>query len=153
MSLVDQLPNDIFQVIFSFVDKRKDYLSIMLVCKKWNKFAYKYLDFSIDNQYAIRFTSQNGHLHVVERLLKDPRGRALPCGLKAVDPSAYDQCAIRLASENGRYEVVKRLLQDSRVDPSANDQYAIRWAAENGHLKVVDLLLKDSRVGKVIPTG
>ena len=68
MSLVDLLPNDIFQVIFSFVKERKNYLSVMLACKKWivpkerplalrakwNKFAYKYLDFSIDDQYAIR---------------------------------------------------------------------------------------------------
>ena len=115
MSLVDQLPNDIFQVIFSFINERQNYLSVMLICKKWNKFAYKYLDLSIDNQYAVRYTSQNGHHEVVALLLKDPRGRAEPCGPKAVDPSAQKQCAIRWAAENGHLQVVKRLLQDPRV--------------------------------------
>ena len=105
MSLVDQLPNDIFQVIFSFVDKRKDNLSIMLVCKKWNKFAYKYLDFSINDQYAIRWASENGYLQIVTSLLKDSR----------VDPSAEGQYAIKWASQNGHHEVVETLLKDSRV--------------------------------------
>jgi F-box-like len=77
MNLVD----DIFQVIFSFVKERKNYLSVMLVCKKWNKFAYKYLDVSIDDQYAIGWAAENGHLQVVKRLLQDSRvGKVIPTG-------------------------------------------------------------------------
>jgi hypothetical protein len=84
MTVVDQLPNepacrparsleqaDIFQVIFSFIDERQNYLPVMLVCKKWivpkerplalrakwNKFACNYLNFSIDNQCAIKWAA------------------------------------------------------------------------------------------------
>ena len=49
-----------------------------------------------------------GYYEVVALLLKDPRGRAEPCGPKAVDPSISYQCPIRWASENGHHKVVKR---------------------------------------------
>jgi hypothetical protein len=78
----------------------------------------------------------NGHLVVVDRLLRDER----------VDPSADDNCAIGWASSNGHIAVVERLLQDRRIDPSATDNYAVGWAASNGHLAVVERLLQDERV-------
>ena len=71
----------------------------------------------------------NGHLQVVETLLKDLR----------VDPSADNQYAIRFAAYNGHLQVVETLLKDSRVDPSANNQYAIRWASHNGSARSADL--------------
>ena len=74
--------------------------------------------------------AQNGHLDIVERLLKDPR----------VDPADYDNDAIRWAAENGHIDVVERLLKDPRVNPADDDNYAIRWAAHNGHLDVFNLL-------------
>ena len=49
------------------------------------------------NNIPIRWASQNGHVEIVEVLLKDAR----------VETSAGDNDAIRLASENGHVEVVK----------------------------------------------
>jgi Ankyrin repeats (3 copies) len=93
--------------------------------------------------------SENGHLKVVDLLLKDPRGRAEPCGSKAVDPSVDDQYAIKWASRLGYIEIVGLLLKDSRVDPSAEDQYAIKWAYKREHKKIMEMLLQDSRVAKL----
>jgi len=94
------------------------------------------VDPSADENFAIRYASDNGHHEVVEFLLQDER----------VDPSAENNYAIRRASENGHLEIVKLLLQDKRVDPSVRNNHAIRFASENGHLEVVKLLLQDERV-------
>ena len=48
-------------------------------------------DPSADNNYTIRWAARNGHVTVVDRLLKDLR----------VDPSAIDNEAIRLAARDG----------------------------------------------------
>jgi len=94
------------------------------------------VDPSADDNYAIRWAAQNGHLEVVKLLLKDKR----------VDPGAVDNAAIQWASRDGHLEIVKLLLEDKRVDPGADDNLAIQWAAEKGHLEVVKILLKDKRV-------
>ena len=88
------------------------------------------VDPSIIDNFAIRFSAQNGQRDIVEFLLRDTR----------VDPSAWDNFAIRVAAENGHRDVVELLLKDSRVDPSERDNEAIRLAAENGHNDVVELL-------------
>jgi ankyrin repeat protein len=191
------LPKDIYKGIFYFITKSEDYSSVLLVCKtwivpkerplarsaKWNNFGYLYLDFSIDDnyplkwatkygsmsllnklltlsgidpsyddQYAFRRAAACGHLQIVAMLLEDPRGRAEPCGPKAVDPSANDQYAIRHACHNGHYDVVERLLLCDKIDPSAMLQLSLRSAASEGHLKIVALLLKDPR-GRAEPCG
>ena len=110
------------------------------------KMIEKGFDPSVNDNFAIRFASQNGHTKVVKVLLDDPR----------VDPSADNNWAIRFASENGHIEVVKLLLERSifnigfrsaaMVDPSAKNNYAIRWASSNGHCEVVKLLLNNPKV-------
>src|SRR3989304_4321084 len=70
-------------------------------------------DPSADNNYAIGVASNNGHLNIVNRLLKNDK----------VDPSACNNYAIICASEMGHLDVVNRLLEDDRVDPSARDNY------------------------------
>jgi hypothetical protein len=112
--------------------------------KKWNdpevfkEILEEDVDPGADDNYAISWAAEKGHLEVVKLLLEDKR----------VDPGDCDNYAIRWAAENGHLEVVKVLLKDKRVDPGASDNYAIRWAAEKGHLEVVKLLKKDPRVSK-----
>ena len=60
--------------------------------------------------------SENGHLHIVDRLLQDSR----------VDPSDRNNCAIGWASLKGHLHIVERLLQDPRVDPSDLNNDAIQ---------------------------
>ena len=189
--------SDIYQLIFYYINS-DSYLYVLLTCKEWLFYGYKYLDFTIndnimikassklgniqtvnrllqdprvgkviprdkpggkasdpsaEDQAAIGWASVNGHLQVVEALLKDSRGRAEPCGPKAVDPSADNQYAIQFSSMFGHTKIVERLLQDSRADPSADNQYAIGQAAKGGHLQIVEALLKDPRVAKLYPGG
>ena len=91
---------------------------------------------SLDDNYAIKWASEYGHIEIVKLLLADKR----------VDPSDNNNLAIRWASYKGHLEVVKLLLADKRVDPSAENNYAIRWASNNDLLEVVKLLLTDKRV-------
>ena len=93
-------------------------------------------DSSTNDNFLIRWASEQGHDKIVEILLNDPR----------INPSAHYNYAIRHASNNGHDKVVEMLSRDSRVDPSANCDYAIQSASKNGHDKVVEILLKDSRV-------
>ena len=85
---------------------------------------------TIQNNYGIRYASENGHTEIVKELLKDNR----------VDPSANNNYCIRRASENGYIETVKELLKDNRVDPSVDDNYAIQVAEEGNHTEIVKLL-------------
>ena len=93
-------------------------------------------DPSINDDYAIRWASDKGHVGMVKLLLRDER----------VDPSADDNSSIELASKNGHTEVVRLLLEDTGVDPSADNNVAILIASQNGHTEVVKLLLQDKRV-------
>jgi hypothetical protein len=97
------------------------------------------VDPSVDYNAALQWASRNGHIKVVNRLLKDGI-------LFRVDPSADNNFAIQSASFNGYIELVNKLLEDPRVDPSARDNLAIREASRNGHIEVVNRLLEDPRV-------
>jgi hypothetical protein len=116
---------------------------------------------------ALWRAAENGHVHVVDHLLRhamfDPSvdsNRAIRQAAwsghlavverllqdKRVDASADNNFAVQCAAHNGHLAVVERLLRDLRVDPSADDNYAVRGAAANGHLVVVERLLQDVRV-------
>jgi len=93
-------------------------------------------NFSIDNNYPIRYASLNGHYQIVKSLLT----------LDNVDPSDQNNFALRHASENGHYEIVKLLLTDCRVNPNTDGNDILLLAIENGHLECVKLLLNDQRI-------
>ncbi len=101
------------------------------------------IDPSANDNWAIKYASENGYISIVKLLLNLPLERG-------VDPSAGDNLAIIYASMNGYVLTVKLLLglplknkvHDLRVDPSANYNEAIRFASQNGHTSVVKLLLE-----------
>ena len=95
------------------------------------------VDPGANNNSAIRWAAEHGHLKVVELLLADER----------VDPSASNNYAIRWAVKYGHLEVVKLLLSDERVDPSAENNSALEAAVRENHIKIVKILLRDPRVG------
>lgn len=64
----------------------------------------KGVDPSADNNFAIRWAADNGHLAVVESLLQDHR----------VDPAISDNFTILLAAKNGRVKTVVTLLDHLR---------------------------------------
>ena len=82
------------------------------------------------NDYALRWASQNGHFEVVRILLKH-----------GANVHARTDCALRWASQEGYLEVVKLLIGHG-ADVHAVDNWAFKWARENGHTEVVELLLK-----------
>jgi len=64
------------------------------------------VDPNVENDYAIRKAAENGHLAIVNCILRDSR-------FKPGYP--YTIC---LASKNGHIAVIDRLLRDPRVDPT-----------------------------------
>lgn len=60
---------------------------------------------SLDDNFALKFASNFGHLDVLNRLLEDPR----------LDLSAIDHITIKWASQNNHIDVVQRLLEEERV--------------------------------------
>ena len=119
------------------------------------------------NRRVFEDACSNGHVHVVDRLLRyarvDPSAnynRAMNDAVwnghvkvvdlllrdGRVDPSAEQNYAIVCAVMFGKFDVVNHLLQDARVDPSANNNYAIRAASDSGKVDVVNRLLQDARV-------
>mmetsp|Transcript_1513 Transcript_1513/g.1930 ORF Transcript_1513/g.1930 Transcript_1513/m.1930 type:complete len:250 (+) Transcript_1513:191-940(+) len=98
------------------------------------------VDPSVNNNRAVRWASENGHIDFVRELMKDPR----------VDPSADNNDAIFLANFYSHVDVVKELMTDSRVDPSVKGNYPIRLAIRKGNVNAVRELLKDSRVDSTL---
>ena len=88
----------------------------------------------------------NGHLHIVNRLLDMPA--------VAANTTAYNNYALHLAAENGHLHIVNRLLEMPAVIANAIEMKiivdnaidcnnsALRLAAKNGHLHIVNRLLE-----------
>lgn len=85
--------------------------------------------------YALGMASRNGHLEVVETLLKVSFCPKLLTGCKEpkCDPSVAENYALCWASRNGYPDIVRLLLADKRVNPAACDNYPVRLASEFGH--------------------
>jgi ankyrin repeat protein len=117
---------------------------------------------STQNNLAVRYASQYGHLEVVKFLVTlpnvDPTANnnfafqaasakghlevvKFLVGLPNVDAVANDNCAVQMASKYGHLEVVKFLVSLPNVDASANDNFAVQYASMNGHLDVVKFLV------------
>jgi len=84
----------------------------------------------------IVWACRNGHVAVVDHLLKDPR----------VDVCVAENAALLFAVRNGHIDVVRALLHDGRADPGARSQMAISLATCVGRLDLVQCLLSDARV-------
>ena len=85
---------------------------------------------------ALLKASENGHLNIVERILKNPN---------TVDET--DQFyALGKASENGHLNIVERILKNPNVDPTQHYNLPFILAEENGHTSICDRLLQDKRV-------
>ena len=104
-----------------------------------NSFPIKYnnlelLQYLIENNFitndgALKIAFENGHLKVVEYLVKN-----------GADVNAKDDEALRFASRNGHLDVVNYLVEHGS-NIHAADNYALRYAAENGYLDVVKYLV------------
>lgn len=81
-----------------------------------------------DSNYAVRWAADNGHLKVVEYLHKN--------GANIV---ACDNYAVRMAASNGHLEVVKYLYENG-ADITAYDNYAVKKAEKKGHTDVAEYL-------------
>ena len=91
----------------------------------------KRVDPTAQNNSAIRFASQRGHIKTVKLLLRDKR----------VSPSSGNNHAFYLASHRGHNKIVKFLLQDKRTDLTLHDNIAIIWESLHGLTETVKILL------------
>ena len=97
--------------------------------KYFVSFVSQGADVKADNNYAVQFASENGHLEVVKYLVS-----------QGADVKADNNYAVQVTSENGYLEGVKYLVSQG-ADVTANDNYAVRWASIRGHLEVVKYLV------------
>ena len=101
------------------------------------------LGFQKSHYYAFRLAAENGHLPVVDRLLREVTPER-----KQAMISADDWYAFIWAAKYGHMPVVDRLLREvtpenKQVMIAAANYDAFRWAAEKGHTPVVDCLLRE----------
>jgi ankyrin repeat protein len=123
------------------------------------------LDPSFDNNFAIRFASQNGHTDIVKALLKHPKVDPAACSNHSIQRAAHGghldivrllshhprinrfalNDALQQAASCGNKEIVEYLLQLPEVDPTWESNHALRWAARDGLHEIVSILLQDRR--------
>ncbi len=87
------------------------------------------------NDYALRYSSENGHIEVVKYLVElKPDGANI---------HTDDDYSLRWASRNGHLDIVKYLVElklDGANIHTRNDG-ALIWASFNGHLDIVKYLI------------
>ena len=88
-------------------------------------------DVHMQDNYPIRFASDNGHYDIVKLLIEN-----------GADVSSKNNYAIRLASRNGHYDIVELLIENG-ADVTDNDNYSIIDASKNGHYDIVELLIEN----------
>ena len=86
-------------------------------------------DVHTNNDYALRWASDQGHTEVIKVLLD-----------AGANVHVNNDYALSRASEYGNTEIVKVLL-DVGADVHADNDGALRWASYNGHIEVVKILL------------
>jgi len=86
------------------------------------------VDIHADNDFALRWSCENGHLEVAQWL-----------HLQGANIHTWDDLAFRWSCENGHLEVAQWLHSQGANIHAVND-YAFRRSCENSHLEVVQWL-------------
>lgn len=163
---IGDVPTEVSIKIFSYICDMKSYRSLRLSCRRFshlsleghmenlftfsnfidalkngktppmNQFKEYKIDFTNQEQEAIRVASQKGLDVVVFQLLQEPK----------VDPAMKNNLPLSFACSEGHKKVVELLLKDPRTSPSAGKNNPLLLASQNGHLEVVSLLLASPRL-------
>ena len=120
--------------IVKAIARRKSVKYIRNIPKKYVLLFFEHLvsigaDVRTDDDFAVRWASENGHLETVKYLVS-----------VGADIRAHNDYAFRLASSNGHLETVKYLVSIG-ADIRADYDYAVKWASRNGHLETVKYLV------------
>ncbi|MBT4963220.1 MAG: hypothetical protein HOI53_04195 [Francisellaceae bacterium] len=123
---------------------------------------------STDDNYALSESVKEGHIEIVDLLLRDPRvvpvrnRKCVAAELAAayghkdilirllhedsVEPSGGRNSIIRLASANGNEDIVEMMLEYPTVNPGDANNSALILAVKGRHLNVANILIRDDRV-------
>jgi hypothetical protein len=76
--------DEILDRIFVHLDTPTLVHNIQLVNKQWNRVAEPHIDYTYHHNWPIRWASKRGHLHLVQKLLSNPK----------VDPTSNENGAL-----------------------------------------------------------
>jgi ankyrin repeat protein len=85
----------------------------------------------VNNDYALRFSSENGNFEVVKFLIGN-----------GANIHADNDYALKISSHNGHFDVVKFLIKNG-ANIHADNNFALRWSSSNGYIKVVKFLIEN----------
>lgn len=102
---------------------------------------------------AIHYAAMNGHVNVLEMLLRDKRVIFNGTTILTKARNSRGRQALHLAAQYGQLEAVRFLLSDPRIDPLsvADDMTAFEMAAEAHHVEIAHLLF--DRCSSACPTA
>ena len=120
--IIKQLSNENLREYYIESLKKGNLYAVMILFED-------YKDFSLN--YALNKASENGHVEIVEFLLKN-----------GADVHNEDDYSLTIASQNGYFDVVELLLENG-ANVHADNDYSIRRASANGFPKIVKILLEN----------
>jgi len=124
LRVVDMLLSKHFADVHAFDDRDRIWIIF---------FPFGDEDHCVRDDAALRYAAKNGHVAVVDLLLKKYKA----------DVHACNGATLRWAAQNGHIAVVDLLLKKYDADVHASHGDALRCAAGYGHVAVVDLLLSE----------
>ena len=109
---IEDLPNEILIHIFSYFSfENGNWSKIMLVSRRWLLCGRSAFDFSINDNFGLRWACLDGRISSLISILAHPK----------VDPSFNNNEAIIFASLNNQLKVIDQLLLHPKVNPSNKD--------------------------------
>ena len=127
----DNLPKPALMIILSYIRKRKDKITTLLI----SKYIYNFALMCVWHPWpdGLLLACKKGYTEYYIKWSKIAGTRW--------DPGYDDDTAIIYACKKGHTEIAKILLEDGRADPSADNDVAIIYASSKGRSE-------ERRVGK-----
>ena len=151
MDPIVEIPDEIWVLVFAWVDQERDRVSVLLTCKTWNRIGKYELDPSIKNDSFFVWAIRRREWTVVKELLKDERVEPDRLGQppnwgRPFDghPQTPEHTPMCIACRCDKLDVVREFLKNSKV-MTVQIQQALWTAIRSDRRKIVRELLKDGR--------
>lgn len=164
------IERDILTLIFSFINYKKDFLSVFLTCKQWYELGFTYLDMTLHIRDAVLYASYKCNHSLLNNILKNKNIEKVPIKMCIYSALGIAAAADNLSmirtlisfnlttkKENGvvfsgafegkKYRLIEKLMdEDDYFEPSCFDRNFLKLVARSGDVQLVKKVLDSKKI-------